>query len=322
MFVLKALWKPPRILNIENTTGGISIAYKERTKPRHLRILEILNARMKLEIGDYYYYLNLKKGFNGECRFDEYTEQFEKYCLILNDLQLEIKRAPFQVDALLICFDRILLYEIKNYEGVHIWGKEKFTKPSGAALENPSMQLSKTKVRLELLLQSLGYQMQVEAYVVFINPEFTLLGAPTDGNFILPTEIPGHFRTLQMTEPTNEQQRKLAKQLTDLHDPNYPTKLSAYNYGQLEKGMSCVSCGTLAKTIKGHHQICDKCGNKTSVRKAIINSIEEFRFLFPEEKITSKRITEWCGLADPDRVYRVLKEYYQPMGSDNGRYYI
>lgn len=311
-----------RILTIENRLGGISIAYKERTKPRQLRILEILNARTKLEIGDYYYYLNLKKGFKGECRFDEFTKQFEKYCLILNDLQLEIKRAPFQVDALLICFDRILLYEIKNYEGVHIWGKEKFTKESGLALENPSMQLSKTKVRLELLLQSLGCQMQVESYVVFINPEFTLLGAPTDGNFILPTEIPGHFRTLQMTEPPNEKKQKLAKELINLHDPNYPTKLSAYEYGQLEKGMSCAFCGTLANTIKGHYQICTECGNRTSVKIAIKNSIEEFRVLFPEENITTKRMAEWCGLANQDRVYRVLKGCFQPQGSDSGRYYV
>ena len=300
----------------------IAIAYKERTKPNHLRIYEILHKRMRLENDDYYYYLNLKKGYEGECYFDENTERLSENCLILNDLQLEIRRAPFQIDALLICADKLLLYEIKNYEGVHQWGKEKFTKATGTALENPSMQLQKTKVRLELLLQELGFQMNVEAYVVFINPEFTLWGAPNDESYILPSQIFGHFRNLRMIIGPNAEQQRLAKTLANLHDPNYPTKMPEYNFEQLGKGIPCPECDIIVETFKGRSQVCAKCGKKINIKAAIRSSIAEFRVLFPEEKITTRRISEWCGSENKDRVYRLLKKEFQPMGSEHGRYYL
>lgn len=59
----------------ENQIGVIAIAYKERTKPLQLRIYEILRFHMNLDNNDYYYYLNLKKGFVGECKFDKNTER-------------------------------------------------------------------------------------------------------------------------------------------------------------------------------------------------------------------------------------------------------
>lgn len=299
-----------------------AIAYKERTKSKHLRIYEILHKRMQLENDDYYYYLNLKKGFEGECRFDEYTEQIGMNCLVLNDLQLEMRRSSFQIDALLICSDKFLLYEIKNYEGVHQWGKDKFTKATGIALENPSMQVQKTKVRLELLLQELDCRMPVEAYVVFINPEFTLLSAPSDEGYILPSQIPGYFRNIRMSARPTAEQKRLAKALANLHEPNYPSKMPEYHYEQLRKGMPCPECGSLAETFKGHFQTCSNCGQRMNVKAIIRTSIEDFRILFPEEKITSGRMLDWCGSGDQDRIYRVLKADRSYIGKNRGRYYL
>lgn len=152
-----------------------TIAYKERTKPKLLRIYDVLSNRMILSDDDHYYHLHLDKGFDGEHGLDGVTEPLSSHCLVLNDLQLEFRKSPFQVDTLLICTDKIRLYEVKNYEGVHTWAEDKLIKATGVYLENPKIQLQRTKVKLELLLQSLSCQMQVEAYVVFINPEFTLL---------------------------------------------------------------------------------------------------------------------------------------------------
>ena len=100
------------------------MAFKERTKSMHLRIYEILSSRMRLDKEDYYYFLNLRKGHEGECGFDGLTEKLALKCIILNDLQLEIRRSSLQIDALLICEGKILLYEIKNYGGVHHWGRK------------------------------------------------------------------------------------------------------------------------------------------------------------------------------------------------------
>ena len=35
--------------------------------------------------------------------------------------------------------------------------------------------------------------------------------------------------------------------------------------------------------------------------KTIAHNIEEFRLLFPDEKVTKPRMAEWCGLENKDR---------------------
>lgn len=277
---------------------------------------------MHLSNDDYYYYLNLLKGFEGEKRFDEFTEKLKEFCLILNDLQLEIRRSSFQIDTLLILFDRIILFEIKNYEGVHYWGKEKFTKLNGVVMENPALQLQKTRVRLELLLSELGCQMKVEAFVVYVNPEFTLLGAPADEQLLLPTQISGYFGNLRVDTAPTEEQIKLAGTLTKLHKPDYPSKMPEYRYDQLIKGIPCTACGALFGTFIGHRQSCANCGKKVNVKNAIKTGISDFRLLFPNERVTSARMTGWCGTGRRDRIFRVLRDEFTAKGSGNARYYV
>jgi len=298
------------------------VAYKERTKSKLLNIYQILSSRMHLASDDFYYYLNLLKGFEGEIRFDEFTEKLKEFCLILNDLQLEIRRSSFQIDALLIFFDRIVLYEIKNYEGVHYWGKDKFTKLNGVVMENPALQLQKTRVRLELLLLELGCQMEVEAFVVYINPEFTLLGAPADERLLLPSQISGYFGNLRMGAAPTAEQKKLAESLTRLHKLDYPSKMPEYRYDQLRKGIPCTACGALLETFSGHRQSCAKCGKKANVKNAIKISISEFRLLFPNEPVSSSRMADWCGIGRRDRIFRILRKEFTAKGSGNMRYYV
>lgn len=297
------------------------MAYKDRIKPELLRIYEILLTRTKISKDAYYYFLNLKKGFDGESLFDEYTKQFKIDHLFVNDLQLEVRNSSFQIDALMISAKVLVLYEIKNFEGFYQWGKAKFTRTSGTFLENPTMQLEKTKVRLELLLSEKGYSIEVKAYVIFVNPEFILLGAPSDANFILPGQILTHFRNIQAPAQLSDEQIKLAEMLTSQHAPSYPRKKPKYSYSELNKGILCPECGTLLKNYSGYFHSCNKCGEKVNVKKAIQSSIEDFRTLFPEDKLTSSRIMDWCGSGNQKRIYRILRNEHQMIGKNRGRYY-
>lgn len=200
-------------------------------------------------------------------------------------------------------------------------GKRKFTRTSGTFLENPTMQLEKTKVRLELLLLEKGYSLEVKSYVIFVNPEFTLLGAPSDANFILPSQILGHFRNIQAPAQLNAEQIKLAEMLANQHDPSYPRKNPQYHYSELKKGIICPECGTISNNFSGYFHTCDNCGKNVIVKKAIQSSIEDFRTLFPGDKLTSSRIMDWCGSGDQKRIYRILRDEYQMIGKNRGRYY-
>ena len=184
------------------------------------------------------------------------------------------------------------------------------------------MQLQRTKVRLEFLLSEMGLQMKVEAYVIFVNPEFTLVGAPNVTSYILPSQIPGHFRNMPKTTGLTAEQYKLADSLVSLHDPNYTFKIPEYHYENMKKGVPCPDCGTLKNTFRGHHQICDECGKKININEAIRTSISDFRTLFPDDKITTSRITDWCGAGDQNRISKILKSECQVMGKNRGRYFI
>ena len=299
------------------------IAYKERTKPKLLRIYEVLSTRMSLDWENQQYYLNHQKGFEGEGVLDESTETLPPGCLVLNDLLLEHRNSFFQIDALLVCADTLVLLEAKNYEGVHYWGAEKFTKSTGTVLENPYLQLQKSKVKLEILLQSLSCRMKVEAYVVYVNPEFILLQAQNNDNYILPSQIHSYLRTLKLNSQPNAEQKRIADVLVRLHKQDYPaTKLPVYQYEHLRKGLSCFSCNALMTSFIGHYMHCPACGERMNVKRLIKNGIDDFRILFPEQKVTTNRLSDWCGSGDKDRIYRVLKENYQAKGNNHGRHYV
>ena len=119
----------------------------------------------------------------------------------------------------------------------------------------------------------------------------------------------------------DNEQKKLADALVKLHKPDYPSKMPKYRYNQLRKGIPCTACGALLGTFSGHRQTCGNCGKKVNVKKAIKNSIEDFRLLFPNEPVTSAHMTDWCGIGRRDRIFRVLREEYTSKGSGNARYY-
>ena len=96
------------------------MAYKEREKPRILCIYEALAKRMKLGPGDQYYLLHMDGGFVGECGLDVHTNALDSRCLVLNDLQLRHNRISIQIDTLVICPDKLLVYETKNHKGDHL----------------------------------------------------------------------------------------------------------------------------------------------------------------------------------------------------------
>ena len=77
----------------------------------------------------------------------------------------------------------------------------------------------------------------------------------------------------------------------------------------IEESIAVIS--TLATNVR----------KKVNVKKAIQSSIEDFRTLFPEDKLTSSRIMDWCGCGNQKRIYRILRNDYQMIGKNRGSYY-
>ncbi|MED1202767.1 nuclease-related domain-containing protein [Heyndrickxia acidicola] len=298
--------------------------YKTRNESTELVILESLNTRMNLSVKDKQHYSNLKKGYEGEVLFDSLTENLECECFILNDLLLKLNNTLFQIDSLIITSETIYLFEVKNFEGDFYFESDRFYKKPQTEMSNPLLQLSKGESLLRQLLQNLGINIPINASVVFINPAFTLYQAPLNKPFILPTQLNSYFKKLN-TLPSKlyKKHEILAEKLLSLHINDSPFKtLPLYNYDDLQKGITCDKCSSFSISIEGRNCVCNDCGHQELVTAAVIRSVEEFKLLFPNEKITTNIVHEWCkAVTSKKRIRMILGKNLEISGIHQWAFY-
>ena len=300
--------------------------FKARTESVTLKILRSLNTRMELVEDKRKYYLSLEKGFIGELQFDSLTELLQCNCLILNDLELDVNNSRIQLDTVIIYQDSIVMIEVKNFEGDYCYDPESFTTKSGLEIKNPLDQLKRSKSLFRQLCQKNGINLSIEAFVVFINPDFTLYQAPKNLPFIFPTQLHRFLEKLN-SRPSNlsNSHTKFAELLVSLHkhEPNY-RQISSYEYEQLKKGITCKSCHSFSLTLPVRYKtvVCNECGFKELVDEAVLRSIEEFKLLFPDRKITTKAIHEWCQIVEPlKRIKKILLGYFNKTNDHRWTYF-
>jgi len=115
--------------------------FKPRFESDKIKILRLLNSRMNLPESDKQYFLNLKKGFEGEVMFDKLTEKLQSELFVLNDLLLKSNNTTFQIDSFIIQ-ETLYLFEVKNYEGDYFYQSDNFYSMNGTKLQNPLHQLT------------------------------------------------------------------------------------------------------------------------------------------------------------------------------------
>lgn len=297
---------------------------KKRTKPKELSVMERLDSRMKLIMKDKRYYQSIKSGYEGELLFDSYTAKLTCDCLILNDLLLSFNHTTFQIDTLIIAADKVYLFEIKNFKGDYIYDSERLFTKSKTEIINPLHQLNRSKYLLSQLLLSLGFNSHIDASVVFINPSFTLYQAPLGLPYIFPTQVEAFLKNVnENTGQLNNRLQTLGEKLHSLHLIESPfSQLPHYQYEQLQKGMTCVQCKSFSIYVEGRDCLCKDCGHAESVSTMVLNSVEDFKLLFPNEKITTNTIHEWCKVVpERKRINRVLTSHYKSFGVRRWTYY-
>ncbi|WP_246027714.1 nuclease-related domain-containing protein [Lysinibacillus antri] len=298
---------------------------KTRTESTELQILNSLNIRMQLSDKDKQYYYNLKKGYEGECLFDTFIEKLQCDCLVLNDLLLKTNNSTYQIDSLLILSDSIDIFEVKNFEGDYYYQSDRIYKRPKTEIMNPLTQLTRTESLFRQLLQNLGYRISINAYVVFINPEFTLYQSPLDKPFIFPTQIHRYLKQLNtIPSKLSRNHRILADKLLSLHLEDSPFKqIPAYDYDRLQKGIMCGFCNSLLDFVEGNKCICVQCGHPEIIESAVMRSVKEFKLLFPDKKITTNIIHDWCNaVPSKRRISRILNKNFQMVGVHQWAYYV
>jgi hypothetical protein len=301
-----------------------NMAFKDRIVSDELKKWRSLHARMVLTEEERKYYLNKEKGFEGELRFDELTEKLTGDQIILNDLLLEVNGVTFQIDTTIIFQDTIDLFEVKNYEGDYLFKQNRFYINSELEILNPLDQLKRCQTLFRQLLQNLSFKIPVEGRLIFINPEFTLYNAPENKSIIFPTQINRFMKKLN-SKPSkvNGTHKKLAEQLVSMHQTKSKINmLPNYEYHQPQMGISCASCHSLMTSVKGTKLICNVCGVEEKLESAVMRSVWEFKLLFPDKKITTNSIFDWCKVVPSKPIIRrILQKNMKSIGIGQWSYY-
>lgn len=298
--------------------------FKNRYESKELLIQRLLNSRMTLPVKEKQKYLYNEKGFEGECLFDGHLKRLSNDWVIINDLRMEHNNSEFQIDSLLISGRTIFPIEVKYLEGDYQIRDHLWYKVSGREIKNPLLQMERNATLLRTLLQDLKFNLPIEPYLVFNHPTFTLYNASLDPHIIFPTQLDRFIEKLILKSSNlGEKHYALAKKLVSMHmDESRHSKLPDYAYEQLKKGILCSSCRSLNTMLSERKIVCVECGGKENFDLAILRSVREFILLFPERKITTSNIQDWCGGVSHRAIKRVLLKYFRPIGQNRYTYYV
>ncbi|SEM34354.1 Nuclease-related domain-containing protein [Mesobacillus persicus] len=298
---------------------------KSRQVSGELKLMRILNARMELEDKDKQNYFNLEKGFEGELKFDALMTNLQQERLILNDLLLEKNTTKFQIDSFHIAQATVYHFEVKNFEGDYYIEKDRFFTYSGKEVLNPLHQLRRSETLLRQVFQNSGFSFPIESYLIFVNPSFTLYQAPKDPYIIFPTQLDRFLLKMNRAPSSNLNTRhtKLAEKLLALHQIDDPYKrLPLYSFEGVRKGVMCGSCYSFDVSVGEYYTICNDCKCTEESDNAILRSISEFQLLFPERKITTSIIYDWCEVIKSVKtIRRNLAKNFKQIGYGKWVYY-
>jgi hypothetical protein len=300
---------------------------KSRSESEELLAMRYLNKRMELSQNDKFRYSILEKGYDGEVKFDRLAESLHEEIYIINDLLLKVNNSYFQIDTLLILQGLVHLLDVKNYQGDYYLEKDKlYSVSTGNEYMNPLDQLKRCSTLFGQLLVTLKLNYLFKASVIFINPEFSLYQAPMDQPIIFPTQVNRFLKDINKTpSKLNDGHKKLAHTLISLHQTKNPfTELPQYHFDKVQKGVYCKICGSFQISINNnYHIVCGNCGGQESTEQAILRSVDEFKLLFPERKLTTHSIYDWCKMDLHKRtICRALKRNYTSFGNTRDTYYL
>lgn len=283
--------------------------------PKDLQKRRILFARMNLSTQEKQQYIRLLKGHEGEKQFYQLIKNnHTTNSIFLHDLLLQSNNSLFQIDHILIHAQTIFSFEVKNYEGEFIiengnW----YVKSTKQEIRNPLNQLNKSDYLLRQLVKNLGYNLPVKSYLVFINRDFTLYQLPPNLPILLRSQLNRFIQFLNKSHvPLKQEHHQLAQdlkkvQITDSSFENLPD----YDFKQLRKGITCPECYMFLSRERQSFLLCDNCGYTETLEKGILRNVFEFHLLFPQEKITTNVIYEWCHIfRSPRTIRKVLSKHF------------
>jgi hypothetical protein len=325
LFFLKKSWESNEYWYKMVLKGEMLMIMKDRRKSKELKILRSLDARIILSKETKRVLISSEKGYHGELKFDEWAFPLNPKLVFLNDLLLDHQGSTFQIDSCAFASNTIFHFEVKNFEGDYRIKENIWFDPAGVEIKDPLLQMKRASSLIRQRSQKSGFHAKVESFLVFINPEFYLYNPPNDPSIVYFPQLNRLMNKIQNRSLNiGSDDIKLAEKLLSLHTEESPySRLPPYSFDKLKKGIICPNCNSFYRTISGRSLICSYCSGKEATSTAILRTIEEFRLLFPGEKVTTSRIHSLCGVIENKKAIRkVLSDNFDMKGFGKHAYYV
>ncbi len=290
--------------------------YKTLFPPKELQLLKFLKVRRALSNEFLKVYDNDKKGYLGERKLYQILKQrLTSHCIILFDLLLKANGTTFQIDCLIIFPKSIYIIEVKNFSGDFYLKDDKwYSATSKSEIRNPLLQLQRTEFLFGSLLRDLRVNFPLQSYVVFVHDEFWLYEAPMKLPIIYQPQLQRFVQSMNHLNNgicLNDRHTKFAEILLDQHlDETSYVRLPTFDFKSLRKGLLCLGCDGMLDSTGYKQVVCPHCSHAEGVESIVMRHVVEYSLLFPNEKITVRRIYEWCGArVSRGQIRRILKKY-------------
>ena len=302
--------------------GSEIIHHQPQKSPAH-RILEHVERRIALSPDEIMQLEAAQKGFRGEMKFHQLVTEVNSTGKFLFDLLFSTQGTEFQIDSLHIHHNTLTMYEIKHFSGDFFMNQVKWYLASNKQeIRNPLIQLQRSEFLLRELLKPKHPNLIVKAYLVFVHESFMLYQVPLGYPAIFPSQLKRFQQSIQINRATiSKQTENIANTLTSLHigESRY-AKYPTYTYDELQKGIICsLDCSGFLQKYTKLLLRCPLCEKTKNVPTALTELIIEFELLFPERKITTGNLHDWCDdTISKNTILRFLNENL--IVFKNGRY--
>lgn len=277
--------------------GSDNIHHEPHKSVAHL-MLEYLQHRKSLSSDEVIRLESLQKGYKGEMKFHHLVTDVNTTGQFLFDLLFSNQGTEFQIDGLHIDNNTLTMYEIKNFGGDYFMNQDKwYLANNKQEIRNPLVQLQRSEFLLRDLLKQKYPNLIIKAYLVFIHESFMLYQVPLGYPAIFPSQLNRFQRSIQTNRKTiSEQTEQIANSLTslDIGESQY-AKYPTYTFDELRKGIICsLDCGSFLQKHKNKLLHCAICDKTADIPTTLARAIAEFQLLFPERKITTGNLLDWC----------------------------
>ncbi|MER2063188.1 MAG: hypothetical protein ABS873_00930, partial [Alkalibacterium sp.] len=209
--------------------------------------------------------------------------------------------------------------------GDYTMQSERLLTLSGQEVLNPLAQVNRSLVKLKQLFIQLQFETELTGAAVFVNPSFHLYRADAADAFVFPGQLPNYLRNIsQKASHLSKEHRWLAEKLLDLdkrHTP-YEKELPTYDFQTMKKQLNCPVCGSQNVKLTQRSSCCRDSQHLSSLDSLCLSTIADLRSLFPDKKLTTALVYEWCGgRIGNKRVRQVLKRHFKQKGRTTPTYY-